>query len=279
MMDSEIVSELEAKCREIRYLIVDTIGTVGSGHVGGSLSAVEALVTLYYRHLRADPSQPDKPGRDRFVLSKGHCGPVLYSILADRGYFDREWLHTMNRLGTRLPSHVDRLRTPGVDMTAGSLGQGLSCAVGIAIGSRLAGDGAYTYAMIGDGESEEGQIWEAAMFAAHEKLERLIVFTDYNGEQIDGYVDQLSALAPLGDKWRAFGWFVQEIDGHDIRAIDAALEAAKSHRGSPSMILLRTWKGRGYSRAEQTPIGNHSMSFTPEQHAAALEELKGGLMK
>lgn len=279
-MDEAKIKELNKKCQEIRYLVVDTIGTVGVGHVGGSLSPVEAVVTLYYHIMNnIDPSDPKKPGRDRFVLSKGHAGPVLYSVLADKGYFDKEMLHTMNKPYTKLPSHVDMRLTPGVDMTAGSLGQGLSAAVGMAIGSKLADDGAYIYAMVGDGESQEGQIWEAAMFAAHEKLERLIAFTDYNKEQLDGYVNEMSGLAPLADKWRAFGWFVQEIDGHDVAAIDDAVQKAKANKGCPSMIILNTVKGKGYSRAEQTPIGNHSMTFTEDEHQAAIAELKGGLEK
>ena len=276
-MDPAKIRELEAKCAEIRYLILDTIGTTGSGHVGGSLSAVEAVVTLYYRHMNVDPADPNKPGRDRFVLSKGHSGPVLYAVLADKGYFDKSWLHTMNKIGTRLPSHVDRLKTPGIDMTAGSLGQGLSAAVGMAVGSRLAGDGAYVYCMVGDGEIQEGQIWEAAMFAKQQKLDHLICFLDWNKQQIDGFVEEMTGVGPIPEKWRAFGWNVLECPGHDVAAIDAAIERAKANVGCPSMIILDTVKGKGYSRAEQSPLACHSMSFTPEEHAAALRELEGGL--
>lgn len=276
-MDAQKIKELEQKCREIRYLIVDTIGTVGTGHVGGSLSPVEALVTLYYNEMNINPADPKMEGRDRFVLSKGHAGPALYSILADKGYFPKEELHTMNKPYTHLPSHADMKLTTGVDMTAGSLGQGLSAAVGMAVGSKLSNDGAYIYAMVGDGESQEGQIWEAAMFACHEKLERLIAFTDCNNQQIDGWVDEMSGLAPIADKWKAFGWYVQEIDGHDIAAIDEAIKNAKANKGCPSMILLHTIKGKGYSRAEESPIACHSMTFTEEEHKAALDELKGGL--
>lgn len=276
-MDAEKIKELERKCQEIRYLVVDTIGTVGVGHVGGSLSPVEAVVTLYYNEMNIDPKNPKMEGRDRFVLSKGHAGPVLYAVLADKGYFPKEELHTMNKPYTHLPSHADMKLTTGVDMTAGSLGQGLSAAVGMAVGSKLANDGAYIYAMVGDGESQEGQIWEAAMFAAHEKLERLIAFTDYNKQQIDGFVDEMTGIAPLADKWKAFGWFVQEIDGHSIDAIDEAIQKAKANKGCPSMIILNTIKGKGYSRAENTPLGCHSMNFTEEEHQAALAELKGGL--
>ena len=266
-MDPAKVKELEEKCKLIRYLAVDTIATTGSGHVGGSLSAVEAVVTLYYHQMNIDPADPQKPGRDRFILSKGHSGPVLYAVLADKGYFDKSWLHTMNTIGTRLPSHVDRLKTPGVDMTAGSLGQGLSAAVGMAVGSRLAGDGAWIYCMVGDGEIQEGQIWEAAMFAKHEKLDHLICFLDWNKQQIDGFVEEMTGVGPIPEKWRAFGWNV----------IECAIELAKAHKGSPSMIVLDTVKGKGYSRAEQSPLACHSMSFTKEEHADALRELEGGL--
>ena len=181
---------------------MDAIGRVGVGHVGGSLSVVEALVVLYYRHMRIDPHNPRMEGRDRFVLSKGHAGPALYSVLACKGYFDRSLLETLNAPETLLPSHCDMNRTPGVDMTAGSLGQGISCAVGIALGARLKKDGARVYCVIGDGESQEGQVWEAAMYAAHMKLDNLIAFTDYNGQQLDAPIDEINSLEPLVDKWR-----------------------------------------------------------------------------
>jgi transketolase len=270
---------LNEKCRGIRYLTMDAIGRVGIGHVGGSLSIVEALVVLYCKHMNVDPQNPRMEGRDRFVLSKGHAGPALYSVLADRGYFDKELLNTLNQPETRLPSHCDMNRTPGVDMTTGPLGQGMSCAVGMAIGAKIKRDGARVYAVIGDGESQEGQVWEAAMFAAQMKLDNLIAFTDYNKQQLDGLVDQINSLEPLTDKWTAFGWnVINVIDGHDVAEIDEAIIRAKDCKGKPGMIILNTIKGKGVSFAEAagaTPTtSNHNMLVTPEQWRQALEELK-----
>ena len=260
---------------------MDAIGRVGVGHVGGSLSVVEALVVLYYRHMRIDPRNPRMEGRDRFVLSKGHAGPALYSVLACKGYFDKSLLETLNQLDTRLPSHCDMNLTPGVDMTAGSLGQGISCAVGIALGARIKKDAARIYCVIGDGESQEGQVWEAAMYAAHMKLDNLIAFTDYNGQQLDAPIDEINSLEPLVDKWRAFGWNVIDVpDGHDVEAIDAAIVRTQSCQGKPSMIILHTVKGQGVSfavAAGATPTtSNHNMPVSPEQWRQALEELKEG---
>jgi transketolase len=268
-------SDLTKKCAEIRYLIADEIGTLGVGHIGGSLSAVEALVVLYYKRMNIDPSNPQMEGRDRFVMSKGHAGPALYAVLADKGYFPKELLYTLNIPGTTLPSHTDMNLTKGVDMTAGSLGQGFSCAVGIAYGSKLSKDDAYTYVMIGDGETGEGQIWEAAMCAAQKSLDNLIAFTDYNKLQLDGWTCDINELEPLGAKWRSFGWNVIEIDGHNVDAIDAAITLAKLNKGKPSMIILHTIKGKGISFVEDSAPDNHSMTITKEQHNLALKELRG----
>ncbi|HWQ77847.1 MAG TPA: transketolase [Anaerovoracaceae bacterium] len=277
-MDHLEKNALKEKCQYIRYLIADQIGTLGFGHIGGSLSIVEALVVLYYKQMNIDPQNPKKEGRDRFIMSKGHAGPALYAVLADKGYFGKELLHTLNKPGTTLPSHTDMKLTPGVDMTAGSLAQGFSCAVGIAYGSRLNNDGAYTYVMLGDGESQEGQVWEAAMCAAQHKLDRLIAFTDYNKLQLDGWVENISDLAPLADKWRAFRWNVTELaDGHDLEAIENAITNAKKNKGKPTMIILHTIKGKGLSLCESNMIGSHSMTITAEQHRQALAELKGGV--
>lgn len=279
-MDDAEVSRLREACREIRYLVMDAIGRLGVGHVGGSLSIVEALVVLYYRHMRVDPQDPRLEGRDRFVLSKAHSGPALYGVLACRGYFDKSLLNTLNQPETCLPSHCDMNLTPGVDMSTGSLGQGLSCAVGIALGARLKKDGARVYAVIGDGESQEGQIWEAAMYAAHMKLDNLIAFTDYNNQQLDGLTTDINSLEPLIGKWSAFGWNALEVqNGHNIQEIDEAIGRAKEYRGKPSMIILHTTKGKGVSFAEAagaTPTtSNHNMAVSPEQWRQALEELKG----
>lgn len=280
-MDSKEARELKNICREVRYLTMAAIGRVGVGHIGGSLSVVEALVVLYYRHMRIDPRNPRMEGRDRFVLSKGHAGPALYSVLACKGYFDKSLLATLNAPETLLPSHCDMIRTPGVDMTAGSLGQGISCAVGIAIGARLKKDGARIYSVIGDGESQEGQVWEAAMYAAQMKLDNLIAFTDYNKQQLDGAIDDVNSLEPLLDKWAAFGWNVLDVvDGHDVEEIDDAIVQAKTCQGKPSMIILNTVKGKGVSfvvAAGATPkTSNHNMPLSPEQLRQALEELKEG---
>lgn len=264
------------KCRDIRYLIMDMIGRLGVGHAGGSLSIVEALVVIYYKYMRIDPQNPQKPGRDRFILSKGHAGPALYAVLADLGYFSKELLFTLNQGGTTLPSHPDMLRTPGVDMTTGSLGQGLSCAVGVALASRYRGDGAHVFAVVGDGECQEGQIWEAAMYAGHMKLDNLVAFVDFNNLQIDGRIDEVNDLEPLDKKWQSFGWNTTVVDGHSVDAIDQAVEKALQSSGQPSMIILKTTKGKGVSFIEAAGTGNHNMPIPPEKHALALEELQAG---
>lgn len=275
-MEQKLKNMLNKKCTRVRYLTIDEIGELGVGHAGGSMSMVEALVVLYYKQMNIDPKNPKMEGRDRFVLSKAHAGPALYAVLADKGYFPLEDLMTLNKPGTSLPSHADMVRTVGVDMTAGSLGQGLSCAVGIALGSRLRNDGAYTYAMIGDGETDEGQIWEAAMYAAHMKLDHLICFTDYNKMQLDGEIKDINELSPLTEKWKAFGWNVYSVDGHNVCEIDAAITDAKEKSGKPSMIILNTLKGKGVSFLEERWQNNHNVNISPEERALALEELKAG---
>lgn len=273
-MDKVEVHMLEDKCKHIRRLIINEIGKLGVGHVGGCLSIVEALVVLYYKVMNVNPGNPHMEGRDRFVLSKGHAGPALYAVLADKGYFDISELDTLNQPETRLPSHCDMLKTIGVDMTAGSLGQGISCAVGIAKASQIKKDNAYIYSIIGDGESQEGQVWEAALTAAQFKLNNLIAFTDNNGMQIDGNTREIVGVEPVDDKWKAFGWNVSVVDGHDIAAIyDAVMEAKKSE-SKPTMIVLNTIKGKGVSFIEAMGAKNHSMPVSEEQRIRALEELK-----
>jgi transketolase len=274
MMIDQRMTELENICRRIRGHIVSQIAAAGVGHIGGSLSIVETLVALYFNVMNIDPKNPQMEGRDRFILSKGHAGPALYAVLAERGYFDISMLETLNKPGTHLPSHCDMILTPGVDMTAGSLGQGFSCAVGQALGSRIRRDRARVYAMVGDGESQEGQIWEAAMFAAHKKLDNLIAFTDFNGMQISGMVEDVNNIEPLADKWRAFGFHVIEVrDGNDIRLVLRAIEQAHGNTGKPTMIILHTVKGKGISFAEQAGYNCHSMTITKEQRDEALREL------
>lgn len=265
---------LENKCLEIRKNILLEIGTLGVGHIGGSLSMVELLAVLYYKHMNVDPKNPKKEGRDRLIVSKGHSGPAVYAVLANMGYFPQKWLKTLNKPGTNLPSHCDMNRTPGIDMTTGSLGQGFSCAVGIALASKIKNDGAKIYTVIGDGESQEGQIWEAAMFAAHKKLSNLIAFTDYNKLQLDGKTEDICSIEPLADKWRAFGWNVIEVkNGNSCEEIDKAITLAKSSN-LPTMIILHTVKGHGISFAENAGIKNHSMTVSKEMFEQGLKELE-----
>jgi len=252
---------------------VECIGSIGVGHFGGALSIVDILTILYYKVMNIDPKNPKMEGRDRFVLSKGHGGPAVYSVLADKGYFPKSELATLNRLGTNLPSHCDMLLTPGVDMTAGSLGQGFSCAVGIALGSKIKKEDSHVYTIIGDGESQEGIIWEAAMYAAHKKLDNLIAFCDYNKYQIDGSTDEINSLGDLAAKWRSFGWDTHEIDGHDHDAILQVIDKCKATKGRPHMVIAHTIKGKGVSFIEAAGATNHNMPISNEQLAAALAEL------
>ena len=270
--------DLKAISTDIRCDILRCIGHLGVGHIGGCLSVAELLAVLYFEAMNIDPTQPKMAGRDRFICSKGHAGPAVYAALANRGFFDKAELLTLNQSGTNLPSHCDMNRTVGVDMTAGSLGQGFSCAVGIALGSKLEEDGATIYALIGDGESQEGQIWEAAMFAAAKKLDNLIAFTDYNKQQIDGTVAEVNDIAPLGDKWAAFGWNVIDVeDGNDVEQVAAAVEHAKLGRdsGKPTMIILNTLKGCGVKWIEELGSGNHNCPVSEEQAEAAIREIRG----
>jgi len=274
----ELNRDLKEICKDIRCDIVTSIGHVGVGHIGGSLSIVELLAVLYFEEMNIDPKNPAMPGRDRFICSKGHAGPAIYAALANRGYFDREKLLTLNDDGSDLPSHCDMHHTPGVDMTTGSLGQGFSCALGVALGSKLSEDGATIYTLIGDGESQEGQVWEAAMFAAAKKLDNLIAFTDYNGYQIDDAVENICDIAPLGDKWAAFGWNVIDVeDGNDVEQVSAAVKHAKLGIGSgrPTMVILHTLKGCGVQWIADLKVGSHSTNLNAEQVKAAIAEIRG----
>lgn len=271
-MNEQELKVLKDKAKEIRKLTIEQIGNLGVGHIGGAMSIVEILVLLYHRHMNIDPANPQNDDRDRLVLSKGHAGPALYSILADLGFFPLEWLKTLNQGGTNLPSHCDKNRTPGIDMTTGSLGQGLSAAVGIALGLRLDNNDVNVYCIIGDGESNEGQNWEAAMSAAHFKINKLIAFTDYNKMQIDGYTQELMNIDDLTAKWLAFGWNVQRVDGHNFEAMDKAVKRAKEETIRPSMIVLDTIKGKGCNFAEGK-ISNHNMEFDMDMAKGAIAEL------
>ncbi len=263
-MDRALYAMLREKAREIRELTIREIGQLSVGHIGGAVDLAELLAVLYYHEMNIDPDNPAMRERDRFILSKGHGGPALYSVLAMKGYIDMAELDTLNRPGTNLPSHCDMNRTRGVDMTTGSLGQGFSCAVGMAIAARMDGLPSYIYTCIGDGESQEGQIWEAAMLAASHRLDNLIAFTDYNKMQIDGYVEQINGLHPLDKKWEAFGWHVQSVNGHDVEQIVYAIENAKKIKNLPSMILLNTIKDKGCSFCENM-LSSHSVKNITEE--------------
>ena len=268
---------LKAIAREIRCDTIAEIAHLGVGHIGGCLSVVELLTVLYFDAMRIDPKHPQKKGRDRFICSKGHAGPAVYAALANRGFFDKSVLLTLNQCGTNLPSHCDMNRTPGIDMTTGSLGQGFSCAVGAALGAKLAKDGATVYTLIGDGESQEGQIWEAAMFAAAKHLDHLIAFTDYNGLQIDGPVAEVNDIAPLAAKWEAFGWDVIEVpDGNDIDQVSSAVKQAQAGQwnGKPKMVILHTKKGCGMKWAEELGPANHNTPVPAEIAEAAIRALR-----
>lgn len=272
-MDTPDREHLDRLAAEFRYVVTDMICRAGSGHLGGALSLVEIIITLYWRIMKTDPAQPRWQDRDRLVLSKGHGGPVLYAALAYKGFFPKAMLATLNADGTNLPSHADRLRTPGVDMTTGSLGQGLSCAAGMALAAKLDERAHTVFCIIGDGESNEGQIWEAAMFAGHRKLDNLVAITDYNKLQIDGFTDDVLTLEPLADKWRAFNWEVMEMDGHDWDDVYATLEAARKVRGKPVMVIAHTIKGRGCA-----PVENKAESHNVKvPDAAARARYMGGL--
>ena len=268
---------LKAIAKEIRCDTIAEIAHLGVGHIGGCLSVIELLTVLYFDAMRIDPKHTDQAGRDRFICSKGHAGPAVYAALANRGFFDKSVLLTLNQCGTDLPSHCDSRRTPGIDMTTGSLGQGFSCAVGAALGSKLSKDGATIYTLIGDGESQEGQIWEAAMFAAAKRLDNLIAFTDCNGLQIDGTVAEVNDIGPLAEKWEAFGWDVIEVpDGNEIELVRTAVKQAqaKQQNGKPKMVILHTKKGCGMKWAEELGAANHNTRVPAEIAEEAIRLLR-----
>ncbi|NPV27804.1 MAG: transketolase [Firmicutes bacterium] len=271
-MTDEEIKQLTDVAKKLRQHIIRMTAAAASGHPGGSLSAVEILTVLYFHAMRINPANPAWPARDRFVLSKGHAAPVLYAALAERGFFSPAELNSLRRVGSRLQGHPDMRKVPGVEMSTGSLGQGLSAANGMAIAGKLDKWDYWVFCLLGDGECEEGQVWEAAMAAAHYRLDNLIAFLDYNGLQIDGPIGEVMSPEPLADKWRAFGWHVQEIDGHDFNQITAAINAAKAELGRPSMIIARTVKGKGVSFMENQ-VGWHGTAPTPEQAEQALAEL------
>lgn len=288
---------LEAIARRVRQHIVRMTAAAGSGHPGGSLSATDILVALYFHVLRHDPEHPQWPERDRFVLSKGHATPAYYAVLAEAGYFPVDELLTFRRLGSRLQGHTVMGVPPGVEMSAGSLGMGLSFSVGLALAARLDGRDYRVYCLLSDGDCNEGQTWEAAMSASHHRLDNLIAIVDYNRIQNDGFSDysrypgngqrertggwvgpdgytvNILSLEPLGEKWRAFGWEVMEADGHSFPSLIGALEAARGTRGRPAVVIAHTVKGKGVSFMENNPAF-HGKAPTPEQAEQALRELE-----
>ena len=267
--------ELMKTANEIRKGAVTAVHSAKSGHPGGSLSAADIYTYLFFEEMNVDPADPKKADRDRFVLSKGHTAPGYYATLANRGFFPVEDLTTLRKVGSYLQGHPDMKHIPGVDMSSGSLGQGISAAVGMALSAKLSGDDYRVYTLLGDGEIQEGQVWEAAMLAAHRKLDNLVVIVDNNNLQIDGAIDEVNSPYPIDKKFEAFNFHVINIDGHDFDAIDAAFKEAKATKGQPTAIIAKTVKGKGVSFMENK-AGWHGTAPSAEQCAEAIAELEGG---
>ncbi|MDR3585369.1 MAG: transketolase [Desulfosporosinus sp.] len=265
--------ELKRVANVLRQDIISMLVTSKSGHPGGSLSAAEIVATLFFHEMKINPQDPHWADRDRFVLSKGHAAPVLYAALAEKGYFPKEELQWLRQTSHMLQGHPDMKKTPGVDMSTGSLGQGLSAANGMALAGKLDGKDYRVFVLLGDGEMAEGQVWEAAMAAAHYKLDNVTAVLDLNGLQIDGSTDSVMCSTPLTEKWRAFCWNVIEVDGHDVEALLAAFAEAKQCKGSPSIIIAKTVKGKGVSFMENV-AGWHGNAPSVEQGEQALKELR-----
>ena len=275
-MTQDELTSLRAAAARIRMRVIEGTHAAKSGHPGGSLSCSDFLAYLYMRELNVNPADPRWADRDRFVLSKGHCAPALYGALVERGFFPEEEILTLRHIGSRLQGHPNMNLTPGVDMSTGSLGQGVSTACGMALGAKKQGKTLRVYTLLGDGEIEEGQVWEAMMMAAHYKLDNLCVVIDNNNLQIDGAISEVMSPYPIGEKLSAFGLFVQEIDGHDFDAIEAALTAARAEKGRPSAIILKTVKGKGVSFMENQ-VSWHGTAPNDEQYEQAMGELRAAL--
>lgn len=269
--DSQI-KDLQDKARQVRRLIVRMLAKAGSGHPGGSLSSADLITALFFAVLRHNPKDPAWPGRDRFHMSKGHCCPLWYAVLAESGYFPKEKLWTLRQLGTMLQGHPDR-RTPGVNIASGSLGQGLSVSLGMSLAAKLDKKDYRVYCLLGDGETQEGNIWEAAMASSHYKCDNLCAILDYNGFQIDGSTSKVMNLEPVTAKWQAFGWETIEIDGHNMPEILSAYDRAKSVKGKPCVIIAHTIKGKGVSFMENV-VDFHGRSPSKEEQEKALKELE-----
>ena len=267
------ISRLQELARQVRLDIVDMLYKAGSGHLGGSLSATEIMVALFFAQMRHNPKDACWPQRDRFVLSKGHAAPVYYAVLSRLGYFPREELFTLRQFGSSLQGHPDASCTPGVEVSTGSLGQGLSIANGMALAARLNGGDTRIYVLLGDGEVQEGQVWEAAMSASHYGLGNLTAILDRNRLQIDGHTAEVMSIEPIADKWRAFGWHTQEVDGHSFPELLAALKETDGVKDRPSMIIAHTVKGKGVSIFENQ-AKYHGVAPTKEEYEQALKELQ-----
>lgn len=272
-MSSTTFDRLKDTARNLRIEILRMLTVAGSGHTGGSLSAADIVAVLYFYTMRHDPANPGWAERDRFILSKGHAAPVLYAALAWAGYFDRELLKTLRKAGSPLQGHPCSRKLPGIEISTGSLGQGLSIANGIAMGIKMDSLPSRVYCLLGDGEIQEGQVWEAAMTAAHYKLDNLCAIIDNNGLQIDGHCCDVMHIEPIVNKWEAFGWNVIDIDGHDIKAIIGAFETAAGQKGKPTMVVARTIKGKGVSFFEGK-VEYHGLAPTHDELVLALQELE-----
>jgi transketolase len=273
MQKTSNIAELQAVCKSVRRSILEMITHAKSGHPGGSLSAVETVVTLYFDVLRHRPEEPHWVDRDRFILSKGHACPVLYSVMAECGYTPKETLNTLRQLGSIYQGHPDVRFIPALEASTGSLGLGLSLALGMGLAARLNGSPSRTYVVLGDGEIQEGQIWEAAMFGAFHKVDNVVAIVDYNKIQLDGWVKDIMPLEPIVDKWKSFGWHVISLDGHDIAALQAGYAEAAATKGIPTVILAHTIKGKGVSFMENNPKW-HGSAPSADDLKKALEELR-----
>lgn len=277
-MDAALKRQLEITATKVRLGAVKAVFSAKSGHPGGSLSVADVLTYLYFKEMNVDPKNPKMENRDRFVLSKGHTSPALYSVLANKGYFPVEELERFRQIGSFLQGHPDMKHCPGVDMTTGSLGLGISAAVGMALSAKISGESWRVYATLGDGEIQEGQVWEAAMFAAAKGLDNIAIFVDNNNLQIDGTIEEVNSPYPIPEKFAAFGWHVIEIDGHDFDQIDAAYTEARTIKGKPVAIIGKTVKGKGVSFMENN-VSWHGSAPNAEQYAQAEAELKETLAK
>jgi transketolase len=272
MKQTKNLAELQSICRTTRRQIVEMITAAKSGHPGGSLSAVETVVTLFFDVLRHDPKNPHWPDRDRFILSKGHAAPVLYSVLAQWGYTPENELNSLRKMGSIYQGHPDMRFISALEASTGSLGQGLSIGLGMALGAKLDGRPSRTYVILGDGEIQEGQVWEAAMFASFHKVDNIVNIIDYNRIQLDGFVKDIMELEPLTDKWKAFGWHVIDVDGHDVAALQKAFAEAESTKGKPTCLIAHTVKGKGVSFMENNPK-YHGVAPTQQELELALQEI------